>query len=72
MTLSRDLKNDEYENKNDELDLIERFFKININIYTNDERDILMIDRRSINLFEALINLLHYNNHLCILKIWNE
>ena len=42
------LDNDEYENKNDELDLIEKHFKININVYTNDEPEIIQIDRRSI------------------------
>ena len=63
-----DLNNDEYDKKNDELDLIERFFKININVYTNDEPDIFMIDRRSINLFEDSINLLRYNNHFMYIK----
>ena len=63
-----DLNNDEYDNKNDELDLIERFFKININVYTNDEPNELMIDRSSINLFEDSINLLRYNNHIMYIK----
>ena len=42
------LDNDEYEKKNDELDLIEKHFEININVYTNDEPEIIQIDRRSI------------------------
>ena len=39
---------DDYENtKKDELDKVELQFNININVYTNDEPDLLQIDRRS-------------------------
>ena len=37
-------------------------------MYTNDEPNIFMIDRRSINLFEDSINLLRYNNHFMYIK----
>ncbi len=30
------LDNDEYDKKNDEIDLIEKYFNININVYTHD------------------------------------
>ncbi len=42
------LGNEEYDKKNDEIDLIEKRFKININVYTNDEPELLQIDRRSL------------------------
>ncbi len=48
---------------------MEKHFKININVYTNDKPDIIHIDRRSINNYEDTLNLMRYNNHLCILKI---
>ena len=38
----------EYDKKNDEIDLIEKHFNININVYTHDEPELLQIDRRSI------------------------
>ena len=31
------LDNEEYDKKNDEIDLIEKHFNININVYTHDE-----------------------------------
>ena len=70
VTAAHRVNNDEYDNKNDELDLIERFYKININVYTNDEPDIFMIDRRSINLFEDSIIYYAIIIILCILKTW--
>ena len=33
------LDNEEYDKKNDEIDLIEKHFNININVYTNDVKD---------------------------------
>ena len=60
---------EEYNKKNDEIDLIEKRFKININVYTHDEPDLLQIDRRSICNYDDTLNLMRYNNHSCILKI---
>ena len=40
------LDNDEYDKKNDEIDLIEKHFNVNINAYTHDEPELLQIDRR--------------------------
>jgi hypothetical protein len=31
------LDNDEYDKKNDEIDLIEKHFNVNLNVYTHDE-----------------------------------
>ena len=42
------LDNEKYDKKNDEIDLIEKHFNININVYTHDEPEIVQIDRRSI------------------------
>ncbi len=63
------LDNDEYDKKNDEVDLIEKHFNININVYTNDEPEVLQIDRRSICNYDDKLNFMRYNNHLCILTI---
>ena len=62
------LDNEEYEQKNDELDLIEKKFEININVYTNDEPDIIQIDRRSITNYDDTMNLMRYNNHFMYIK----
>ena len=45
---SLSLDNEEYDKKNDEIDLIEKHFNVNINVYTHDEPELLQIDRRSI------------------------
>ena len=63
---------DDYDTKEDELDKIERHFKININVYTNDEPDILQIDRRSICKYEDTLNLMRYNNHFMYIKDLNQ
>jgi hypothetical protein len=57
------LDNDEYDKKNDEIDLIEKHFNININVYTHDDPESLQIDRRSICNYEDTLNLMRYNNH---------
>ncbi len=62
------LDNDEYEKKNDEIDLIEKHFNVNINVYTNDEPDIIQIDRRSICNYNNTLNLMRYNNHFMYIK----
>ncbi len=63
------LDNDEYDKKNDEIDLIEKHFNININVYTNDEPELLQIDRRSITNYDDTLDLMRYNNLLCVLQI---
>ena len=53
--------------KNDEIDLIEKHFNININVYTHDEPELLQIYRRGItNMceYDNTLNLMRYNNHL--------
>jgi len=67
-----DIEDDNIDKKEDDIDKIEKHFKININIYTNDEPNIIQIDRRSINYYQDTLNLLRYNGHLCLLKIWNK
>ena len=57
------LDNNEYDKKNDEIDLIEKHFNININVYTNDEPESLQIDRRSKGDYVDTLNLMRYNNH---------
>jgi hypothetical protein len=66
------LDNEEYENKHDELDLIEKHFKININVYTNDEPEIIQIDRRSITKYDDTLNLMRYNNHFMYITNLNQ
>jgi len=62
------LDNDEYDEKNDEIDLIEKHFNININVYTHDEPELLQIDRRSICNYDDTLNLMRYNNHFMYIK----
>ena len=62
------LGNDEYDEKNDEIDLIEKHFNININVYTHDEPELLQIDRRSICHYDDTLNLMRYNNHFMYIK----
>jgi hypothetical protein len=62
------LDNDEYDKKNDEIDLIEKHFNININVYTHDEPESLQIDRRSITNYDDTLNLMRYNNHFMYIK----
>jgi len=62
------LDNEEYDKKNDELDLIEKHFNININVYTHDEPELLQIDRRSITNYDDTLNLMRYNNHFMYIK----
>jgi hypothetical protein len=57
------LDNVEYDKKNDEIDLIEKCYNININVYTHDEPELLQIDRRSITNYDDTMNLMRYNNH---------
>ncbi len=45
---------------------------VNINVYTHDEPELLQIDRRSITNYDDTLNLMRYNNILCILKIYNK
>ena len=60
------LDNDEYDKKNDEIDLIEKHFNININVYTQDEADVTQIYRRSITNYDDTLNLMRYNNHFYV------
>jgi hypothetical protein len=62
------LDNDEYDKKNDQIDLIEKHFNVNINAYTHDEPELLQIDRRSSTNYDDTMNLMRYNNHFMYLK----
>ena len=62
------LDNDEYDKKNDEIDLIEKHFNVNINVYTHDEPELLQIDRRSITNYDDTLDLMRYNNHFMYIK----
>jgi hypothetical protein len=42
-----EIEDDNIDKKEDDIDKIEKHFKININIYTNDEPNNIQIDRRS-------------------------
>ena len=67
---------EEYEKAEDEIDKIEAYFKININIYTQDEKEMInnelkpvtKIDRRSINTYNDTLYLLRYDKHFCYIK----
>ncbi len=63
-----DIEDDNIDKKEDDIDKIEKHFKININIYTNDEPNIIQIDRRSINYYQDTLNLLRYNRHFMFIK----
>lgn len=58
----------EYEKTEDEIDKIEQHFKININIYTQDEENKTEIDRRSFTNYENTLYLLRYDKHFCYIK----
>ncbi len=62
------LDNDEHDKKNDEIDLNEKHFNVNINVYTHDESELLQIDRRSITNYDDTLNLMRYNNHFMYIK----
>ena len=70
------IKGNFYEKAEDEIDQIEQHFKININIYTQDEEKITQIDRRSIDRrsiknekeVKEVMYLLRHNNHFCYIK----
>jgi hypothetical protein len=53
----------EYEKVIDEIDKIEHHFKINIYIYTQDEKEVTQIDKRSINDYDDVLYLLRHDNH---------
>ena len=69
-----------------EIDEIEKHFKININVYTNDEcikeinketgekerKYIVEIDRRSMLKYEDTLNLMRYKNHFMYIKDLNQ
>jgi hypothetical protein len=63
----KEVDESEYEKAVDEIDQIEQHFKININIYTQDEKDVTQIDRRSVNNNDVLY-LLRHDNHFCYIK----
>jgi hypothetical protein len=65
--IDSDLYESEYEKAVDEIDKIEQHFKININIYTQDEKEVTQIDRRSVNNNDVLY-LLRHDNHFCYIK----
>ncbi len=52
---------EEYDKKNDEIDLIEKHFNININVCSHDEPELLQIDRRSMCEYDDTLNLMRYN-----------
>ncbi len=51
-----DIEESEYEKDIDEIDKIENHFKININIYTQDEKEVTQIDRRSVNNYDDVLS----------------
>ncbi len=53
------------------IDLIEKHFNININVYTHDEPELLQIDRRSITDYDDAMNW-DIIIILCILKFYNK
>ena len=69
-----------------EIDEVEKHFKININVYTNDEcikeinketgekerKYIVEIDRRSMLKYEDTLNLMRYKNHFMYIKDLNQ
>jgi hypothetical protein len=68
---------DDYEELKDEIDEVEKFFKININVYIQDEitkdkkgKDIGLtnIDRKSMTDYETTLNLMRYDNHFMYIK----
>ena len=58
----------EYEKAEDEIDKIEQHFKMNINIYTQEEKGVTQIDRRSVNNYDDVLYLLRHDNHFCYIK----
>ena len=58
----------EYENKHDEIDEVEKFFEININVYTQEEEGITNIDRRSMSKYSKTLNLMRHDNHFMYIK----
>ena len=56
--MDADIDESEYEKAIDEIDKIEQHFKININIYTQDEKEVTQIDRRSVNNYDDVLYLL--------------
>jgi hypothetical protein len=63
-----DIDESEYEKAIDEIDKIEHHFKINVNIYTQDEKEVTQIDRRSVNNYDDVLYLLRHDNHFCYIK----
>lgn len=63
----KEVDESEYEKAVDEIDKIEQHFKININIYTQDEKEVTQIDRRSVHNNNVLY-LLRHDNHFCYIK----
>jgi hypothetical protein len=63
-----DIDESEYEKAIDEIDKIEHHFKMNINIYTQDEKEVTQIDRRSVNNYDDVLYLLRHDNHFCYIK----
>ncbi len=56
------------EKKKDEIDLIEKYFNVNFNVYTHDEPELLQIDKRSITNYDETSNLMRCDNHLMYIK----
>ena len=54
--------------KTDEIDKVEELLKINIHIYTQDDKEHAEIDRRNSGKYDKDIYLLRYNNHFCLIK----
>ena len=66
--MDTDVYEAEYEKAVDEIDKIEQHFKMNINIYTQDEKEVTQIDRRSVNNYDDVLYLLRHDNHFCYIK----
>jgi hypothetical protein len=62
----------EYEKSEDEIDKIEQHLKMNINIYTQDEKEVTQIDRRSVNNYDDVLYFLRHDNHFCYISFFEN
>ena len=62
----------EYEKSEDEIDKIEQHLKMNINIYTKDEKEVTKIDRRSVNNYYDVLYFLRHDNHFCYISFFEN
>ena len=63
---------DDQDTKEEELDKIERHFKINMNVDTNGIQEEILVDRRSICKYDDALNLMRYNHHFMYIQDLNQ